>query len=407
MAVLSNSSKEESRSRSLRRGVAFAILPVTVVVLIFLVAGIAQEMGWLDSRMDGRGRLGVDSDAPVASVGRGALGKDGYLLEVAANGNIAVATWTKVPTGLANLPLIRCDCVPRRPDAKLNVLWRRADRPDKTFSAPIEHELGETQLLDLSRNPDWTGEIIGVAVAFAGYPGDVILVHGVDAQEDTVGNRLAIEIGNWASFRKWDGQSINLAIIGARDRIISPVLLVAVAIALGVLALWRARPPRSVATLAIVTVVTIGWAGLDARWQLDLLAKHRATAEEFGSGPIEERWRRGPDGDIYMLAESVKRGFRDPNQRIFVFGDDPYSRGRAAYHLLPLLVHYDAVSGALPGAQFIRPGDLIFLTWSRQARYDEKSQRLIWSGGASRETQALHVKPLGYVHGNVVFRVIA
>jgi hypothetical protein len=395
-----DASEEDSRSRLVRRALAFAIPAVTAVVLVLILGAVAVEMGWLKPQA-GEVRLQADEKGPLASVGRGLLGKDGYLLEVPASGNIAVAAWTEVPSGLADLSLIRCDCVPRRADAILQVLWRRADHPDKTFSARIEHELGEPQSLDLSRNPDWTGEIIGVAVALGGYPGDTVLIRGIDARKDTVGNRLAKEIGDWATFRPWDGQSINLAIIGARDRSISPVLLVALAIGLGLLASCRGRPPRSVATLVIVTVVIIGWLGLDARWQLDLLAKYRATVEEFGTGPIEELWRRGPDADIYALAASLKRGIRDPNQRVFVFGDEPYSRGRAAYHLLPLLVHYDAVSGALPSAQFIRAGDLIFLTWSRQVRYDKEAQQLIWNGGAVR------VKPLGYVHGNVVFRVLA
>jgi hypothetical protein len=402
MADVTVSRDEDSRRRLVRRGLAFAIPPVAAIALVLIIGGIAAELSWLESPADGA-RLPIDSGGPLASVGRGSLEKDGYLLEVPAAGNIAVAAWTKVPPGLAGLPLIRCDCVPRRADARLNLLWRRSDHPDKTFSAPIEHELGATQLLDLSHNPDWTGEIIGIAVALSGYPGDVVLIRGVDAQADTVGSRMKTEISNWVSFRGWDGQSINLAIIGARERTISPVVLVAVAIGLGLLASSRLRPPRSVATVVIITVVVIGWAGLDARWQLDLLAKHRATADEFGSGPIEERWRRGPDRDIYELAASLKRAIHDPNptQRVFVFGDEPYSRGRAAYHLLPLSVYYDAVSGALPSAQFIRPGDLIFLTWSRQVRYDERAQQLIWNGGAVR------VKPLGYVHGNVVFKVVA
>jgi len=357
-------------------------------------------MGWRGSTTD-LSRLAVDSSSPSASVGRGTLGKDGYLLEVPAVGNVAVAAWTQVPSGLADRPLVRCDCVPRRSDAPLSILWRRADHPDKTFNAPIEHELGETQLLDLSQNHDWSGEIVGLAVALAGNPGDVVLIRGVTAQTDTVGTRLTTEIANWAGFRKWDGQSINLAIVGARDRALSPVLLVAVAIGLGLLVSCRTRPPRSVTTLVIVAVVMIGWAGLDARWQLDLLAKYRTTIEEFGDGPIEELSRRGPDADIYALATSVKRGFRDPKQRVFVFGDDQYSRGRDEYHLLPLLVHYDAVSGAVPSAQFIRPGDLIFLTWSRQVMYNKEAQQLIWNGGAVR------VKPLGYIHGNVVFKVVA
>jgi hypothetical protein len=395
-----DASKQDSRSRLLRRALAFAIPPVAAVVLVLILGGAAVEIGWLKSQA-GEVRLQADTKGPLASVGRGLLGKDGYLLEIPASGNIAVAAWTEVPSGLAELPLIRCDCVPRRFDAFLHILWRRADHPDKTFSAQIEHELGEAQLLDLSRNPDWIGEIIGFAVALRGYPGDTVLIRGIEARKDTIESRLTKEVGNWATFRPWDGQSINLAIIGARDRSISPVLLVALAIGLGLLASFRTRPPRSVATLVIVTVVIIGWLGLDARWQLDLLAKYRATVDQFGSGPIEERWRRGPDADIYALAASVKRGMRNPTQRVFVFGDEPYSRGRAAYHLLPLLVHYDAVSGAFPSAQFIRAGDLIFLTWSTQVRYDKEAQQLFWNGGAVR------VKPLGYVHGNVVFQVLA
>lgn len=395
-----NASSEESRSGLYPRALAYAILPAATVVLALIIGAVASQWDGLESQSAGE-RLPVNSKAPLPSVGRGAIGKDGFLLEIPADGNVAVAAWTQVPSGLAGSPLIRCDCVPRRVDAILNILWRRADDPAKTFSARIAHELGETQVLDLSRNPDWSGEIIGIAIAVGGYPGDIVLIRGVVAQKASVSNRVATEIGSWSRFREWDGQSINLAIIGARDRTVSPVLLVAGAIGLGLLMFSRTRPRRSVVSLVVVIVVTIGWMGLDARWQLDLLAKYRATVEQFGGGPIEERWRRGADADIYVLAASVKRAIQDPTQRVFVFGDEAYSRGRAAYHLLPLLVHYDAISGALPSAQFIRPGDLIFQTWSRQVRYDKDSQRLIWDGGAVR------VKPLGYVHGNVVFKVIA
>jgi hypothetical protein len=395
-----NAGKEDSRARLLWRGLLLAVPSVAVVVLMLIVGCVAVEMGWLGPQ-DGSDRLRADSKGPLASVGRGQLGKDGYLLEISPGGTTAVAAWTRVPPGFAALSLVRCDCVPRRADAGLYVLWRRADHPDKTFIARIEHELGETQLLDLSGNPDWTGEIIGIAVALRGYPGDVVLIRGIDVQKNTVGNRLSTEIRGWVTFRPWDGQSINLTIIGARDRAVSPVLLMAIAIGLGWLAASRIRPPRSVATLVVVSIVLIGWVGLDVRWQLDLLAKYRATMEQFGGGPIEERWRRGPDGDIYALAAAVKREIRDPAQRVFVFGDEPYSRGRAAYHLLPLMVHYDPVAGALPSAQFIRPGDLIFLTWSRQVRYDKDAEQLFWNGGSVR------VKPIGDIHGNAVFRVVA
>src|SRR5215470_9486848 len=259
MANIAVTSKEDSHKQSVWRALALAITPVAAVVLLLVMGSVAVEMGWLKWGTDKTRRLGADSNGLAASVGRGLLRKDGYLLEVPSGGNVAVAVWTIVPSGLADFPLIQCDCVPQRGDAKLNILWRRADQPDRTFSAPIVHELGETELLDLSRNPDWGGEIIGIGVGMSGYPGDFVLIRSVEAQRDTVGNRLVLEIGGWSSFRKWDGQSINLAIIGARDRAISPVLLVAVAIALGLLASFRARPRRSVATLAIVAVFIIGW----------------------------------------------------------------------------------------------------------------------------------------------------
>src|SRR5262249_5935570 len=155
---------------------------------------VAVEMGWLKWGTNEGRRLGADSNGLATSVGRGLLGKDGYLLEVPTGGNVAVAVCTIIPSGLADFPLIRCDCLPGRVDAKLNIVWRRADQPNRTFSAPIAHELGETELLDLSRNPDWTGEIIGIGVALSGYPGDVVLIRDLEAQKDTVGNRLALEI---------------------------------------------------------------------------------------------------------------------------------------------------------------------------------------------------------------------
>lgn len=399
MAEIEHASNSALRGHVNARALMLAIAPVAAVVLVVILASIGAEIGWF--RQEGTSRFAIDAKGPLASVGRGSLGKKGYLLEIAAGGTTAVAAWAQVPPGLAAFPLVRCDCVPRRVDADLNLLWRRADVPDKTFSARIEHELGETQLLDLSSNPNWTGEINGVALALRGYPGDVLLIRGLSAQEDTIANRIITELSDWASFRVWNGQSINLTIIGARERAVSPVLLVAAAIALGYLALSRRRPARFVATVGVITAILIGWVGLDMRWQLDLLSKLRSTTEQFGSGPIEQRWGRGPDSDIYLLANSVKRATHDPGQRIFVFGDEPYARGRAAYHLLPLIVHYDAVAGAIPNAKFLRAGDLIFLTWSRQVRYDKDGERLFWNGGSVK------VKPIGYVHGNVVFRVVA
>ena len=399
MAEIELASKNALPGPIVARMLALAIAPVTAVVLVMILASIGAEMGWF--RQQAASRFAIDAKGPLASVGRGSLSKEGYLLEIAAGGTTAVAAWAQVPPGIAAFPLVRCDCVPRRVDADLHLLWRRADVADKTFSARIEHELGETQLLDLSTNPDWTGEISGVAIAMRGYPGDVLLIRGLSAQEDTISNRLVTELADWVSFRTWNGQSINLTIIGARERAVSPVLLVAAAIALGCLAFSRMRPPRSVAVVGVITAVLIGWIGLDVRWQLDLLSKLRSTTAQFGSGPVEQRWGRGPDSDIYLLANSVKRATHDPSQRVFVFGDEPYARGRAAYHLLPLIVHYDAVAGAIPNAKFLRTGDLIFLTWSRQVRYDKDAERLIWNGGSVR------VKPIGYVHGNVVFRVVA
>lgn len=389
---------DSSRRRAPWPAVMLATVPVTLAALVLILAGVGAEMGWYGQET--AGRMAIDAKAPVASVGRGSLSKDGYVLEIAPGGTTAVAAWPQVPAGLASLSLIRCDCVPRRVDAEIHILWRRSDVSDKTFSARIDQELGQTQLLDLSSNPDWTGEINGVAIALRGYPGDILLIRGLSGRDDTLVNRIALEAADWGSFRAWDGQSINLTIVGARERAISPVLLVAIAIALGLLASRRMLGRRKLIAAATGAVL-IGWIGLDVRWQLDLLSKLHSTMRQFSGESIEQRWAQGPDADIYLLAASVKRATHDPRQRVFVFGDEPYARGRAAYHLLPLDVYNDAVAGAFPNPKFIRPGDMIFLTWSRQVRYDKDAEQLFWNDGSVR------VKPLGFVHGNVVFRVVA
>src|SRR5215471_3550791 len=128
MADIAVTSKEDPHKRSVWRALALAITPVAAVVLLLVMGSVAVEMGWLKWGTDEGRRLGAGSNGLAASVGRGSLGKDGFLLEVPAAGNVAVAVWTIVPSGLAEFPLIRCDCVPQRADAKLNIVWRRADQ---------------------------------------------------------------------------------------------------------------------------------------------------------------------------------------------------------------------------------------------------------------------------------------
>ena len=69
-----DASKEESRRRLVRRALALAILPVTSVVLVLMLGAVAMEMGWLKSQA-GEVRLPADTKGPLASVGRGLLGK--------------------------------------------------------------------------------------------------------------------------------------------------------------------------------------------------------------------------------------------------------------------------------------------------------------------------------------------
>src|SRR5262245_22610060 len=100
MVNIVNASKEDLRSRLVRRALVLAVAPVAIVVLVLLAGGMAAQSGWLKLQEQGS-RLSVDSRGPLARAGRGVLGRDGYLLEVPSGGNIAVAAWTAVPSGLA------------------------------------------------------------------------------------------------------------------------------------------------------------------------------------------------------------------------------------------------------------------------------------------------------------------
>ena len=343
--------------------------------------------------------LGVDQKAPVASLGQGKLTPAGYEVTVSTDGGVAVAVWPSVPEDLGARPIIRCECIALRPDADLRLIWRRDDRPNILFSARIEHELATTRPLDLSTNPNWTGRITGIGVAMRGYAGDLLQVRGITAHRAGTAARIASLVDDWQSKRPWDGQSINLIIVGSPDRALSPVVVVAILAAIGLLLLSRTRPSTRAATGIALCLGAVAWIALDLRWQLDLVSKVSKTLHEYGTGSIEERWRAAPDGDIYMLATAVKHKASGSGERAFVFGDEPYTRGRAAYHLLPLPVYYDAVAGTLPDGKALRPGDFVLMLWTRQVRFDTQASRLVWENGN------VHVAPLASVHGMTAFQV--
>lgn len=343
--------------------------------------------------------LGVDAKAPVASLGQGKHTGQGYEVTVSADGGVAVAVWPSVPQDLAGHPMIRCQCIALRPDADLRLIWRRDDRPNMLFSASIEHELAATRPLDLSANPNWTGRITGIGVAMRGYAGDVLQISGITAHRVGAAARIASLLDDWHSKRPWDGQSINLVIVGAPDRAMSPVVVVALLAVIGLLLMRWARPAGWATAGIALCVMAVAWLALDLRWQFDLLSKVSTTLREYGTGPIEQRWRAAPDGDIYALATAVKQKANGPDQRAFVFGDEPYTRGRAAYHLLPLSVYYDAIGGALPDGKALRPGDFVLVLWTRHVRFDSQSSRLVWQNGDVR------VAPLAALHGMTAFQV--
>jgi hypothetical protein len=268
-------------------------------------------------------------------------------------------------------------------DVKLVLLWSTDVEPTRVNTAPIDVVAGRALAVDVSAQRGWLGRITGLGVITHGRFEQPIRVEGVTVKSGDAAGTLRDRIREWLAPETFDGASINTIAGGADGQSLPlPLLLAcAIALAIGVVG-WIAhrRGAKAAFASSSIALVLVGWLALDARWMKNLAHNVDLAAARYAGKDSRAKHLAADDADLYAFIEDARRVLPEHGARVFVAAKDDFFRGRAAYHLYPLNVWFDAYHDVLPPAVQLRDGDWLIVYERRGVQYDAQRKRLRFDG---------------------------
>lgn len=375
------------RSSMARALVAFAVaLLVAVVAAVTWNAGpkLAGPLPSVDvagSAMQAvRGRAQVEGGSLVLD----ATGRDVAGLVVASHAPFPAAEFSRATWTFE---------VAAPPGVELAMIWRSRERPDRTFTQPLE-DVRETASVDLRRHPDWTGTIQGLGLVVRGRLDAPLRVAGVSVRSNAWNATFADMLGQWAA-SPFSGQRTSIGQLSFESRFIAPpVVVVVVAIALAVAWLgyraWRRK--EAIGAVPIAILFLAGWLLLDLRWQAMLWREHAAALRQFAGKTLDEAHASMEDAAIHAVARRIRDADRTRPARILVVSGNEHLRMRLAWFLYP----ENVLAGSdlqwyrkAIGAGELRPGDQVVLLLTRAIAWDREKQALVWPDGTTRAAREI------------------
>ena len=291
------------------------------------------------------------------------------------------------------------------PNADVRLLWRNDYEPGKVNSAPVAVESGRLRPVTMDGQSGWIGQITGIALVLRGPLVQPVRVRGAIMRPMGAADVLGDRLHEWFAFEGWTGTSINTIVGGAdvQDFPLTWVVAIAMVIALGLFVLIRWRSPlrHRAPVLALAMLAVCGWLLLDARWTAALMRQSAETGRVYGGKDVEARHLAADDADLYRFVQQAKTVMPATPVRVFVVAEAHYFRGRAAYHLYPENVYFDARTDHIPDASTMHAGDWLLVYQRPGIQYDRSLQMLRWEGG---QTHAAELKLVG--HGAALFRLL-
>ena len=285
-------------------------------------------------------------------------------------------------------------------DADMRLLWRSDFQPNRLNTAPIRIEAGRAVTTVMADDPAWIGRITGIALAIHGPLPQPIAIASVTAKPMGAIDVARDRLHEWFAFEAWNGASIN-SIAGGEDyqRLPLPALLALVVAVSGiaVVAIRHFRPAAFTAATPVILAAFFlaGWLLLDARWTFNLLRQERDTAARYAGKDLRDKHLANDDGPLFAFIEKVLAVLPRTPVRIFVASDADYFRGRAAYHLYPHSVYFDARSNELPPARDMHPGDWLLVYRQRGIQFDRSLGKVRWGDGQIVNAELKLVEPGG------------
>ena len=274
----------------------------------------------------------------------------------------------------------------------VRVVWRSDYAPQRVISVPVRIESERLLPVIVVTDPGWLGRINGLALLIRGPLAQPIRIRGVSAKPMGALEMVGDRIGEWSSFERWTGTSINSVTGGADVQDLPLPLLLAAAIAgtvavMWALGRWRRTLAHSAFAWTIAVAFAVCWALLDARWVWNLARQTQATAAQYAGKDWREKHRAADDGALFAFIEQVRTTLPATPARVFVVSDAHYFRGRAAFHLYPHNVFSESNRNVMPSPANLRSGDWLLVYQRRGVQFDPSANRLRWDNAPPMAAQ--------------------
>lgn len=273
----------------------------------------------------------------------------------------------------------------------LLMVWRTREQPARTYTAPIDWSRGPAKV-DLSRDPNWSGSIQGVALAVRGQLPVPLAIAGFSARSNAWDATAADIVGQWLEWPRTGGR-MTITQMSGEARHVAPILaVVAAGVALGVAFLiFRARKrSEPVAAWAIAALFLAGWLLVDLRWQAILWRQHAATVTHFAGKSLDEQRMADVDAPIFDVARKIRDATRARGGRILVLSDSAHLGTRVGWFLYPENVFYGPRHrDPAPAPDQLRPGDQVVLLLFRGIQWDATRGMLVWADGRTRAAREI------------------
>jgi hypothetical protein len=287
---------------------------------------------------------------------------------------------------------------------ELNFVWR-TERGDKAVPRlQVLSSGGRILPIPLSSLDGWTGRILGVGLISRGPLSGPLRIEGLEFRPASVWTTIGSIFSDWLEFEPWDGGSIHF-MAGGNPSLKHPLplflgvsFLVSVVLYLFVMALGHTQFRPQV----VLAIALLGWAVIDARWQLNLWKQLDITRFQYAGRSWEDKRRAAEDGRLFEFMREAKTKIGERPAHVFIYADEEFDRVRGAYHLFPKNVHVRPKIAGLYPASVYKPGDVIVLYRKRGVQYHPAEKRLRWEG-----EQSIPADMVYFFEGSGVFRVLS
>jgi len=273
--------------------------------------------------------------------GSGKISEDHILVDKFADG-YALLSSGPLSIKANSFRVLRFTWRPADPVQEAAFFWRQSGDTKNVIRTDIT--IPGFNLVDLTTEVDWRGEITEFGFLIAGKPGETIEIGKISLESDSIRNRLQLTWHAWTVFEEWSQKSINFLNGGESHQLVSLSVLVIAWLIVTISLLWlysvfsRKIDLRQIAIAACILFLA-GWILLDLRWTSNNLQHIQRSLQSHWHAGDQQRLSMALDGEINHYAEKLKSNILgDETARVLIIGDEnavDYYMLRAKYHLLP------------------------------------------------------------------------